>query len=92
MLYEQYARKPVGICGVSSGIFGGARVVEQLRLISIEFHMVPIREALYFPNVQNLIDEKGAIRDESYHDLVKIFLDELIWYAKALKAAREQNP
>lgn len=32
-LYKEYNRKPVGICGVSSGALGGARMVEQLRLI-----------------------------------------------------------
>jgi NAD(P)H-dependent FMN reductase len=87
MLYEQYARKPVGFCGVSAGGLGGARVVEQLRLISIELHMVPIREAIYFPTIQNLFDEKGNIKDQSYHKRVKVFLDELLWYAKALKPA-----
>jgi NAD(P)H-dependent FMN reductase len=61
MLYKQYARKPVGICGVSSGGIGGARMVEQLKLICIQFQMVPLREAVYFPNVTELFDEKGMI-------------------------------
>jgi len=65
MLYEEYARKPVGFCGVSRGMFGGTRAVEQLRLVNIEFHMVPIREALYFSMVRELFDDKGAIRDRS---------------------------
>ena len=88
MLYEQFARKPVGICGVSAGMIGGARMVEQLRLVSIEFHMVPIREAVYFPQIQNLFDKNGSIKDKSYKERVKIFLDELLWYEKALKKAR----
>lgn len=91
MLYEQYARKPVGICGVSAGGLGGARMVEQLRLVSIEFHMVPIREALYFSSVQNLFDEAGKIKDESYSNRVNKFLEELVWYAKALKTARSEK-
>jgi len=91
ILYDQYARKPVGFCGVSAGRFGGARAVEQVRLVSIEFHMVPIREALHFPFVQDLFDEKGNIKNRSYHDLVETFLDEMIWYAIALKSAREQS-
>jgi len=89
MLYEEYFQKPVGFCGVSFGALGGARSVEQLRLVCIEFHMVPIREAVYFPTIQKLFDEKGAIKDESFHGRVGKFLDELVWYAKALKPARE---
>jgi NAD(P)H-dependent FMN reductase len=90
MLYEEYFQKPVGFCGVSFGALGGARSVEQLRLVCIEYHMVPIREAMYFPTIQKLFDEKGAIKDESFHGRVGKFLDELVWYAKALKPAREK--
>jgi NAD(P)H-dependent FMN reductase len=91
MLYEEYAQKPVGFCGVSSGRLGGARAVEQLRLVCIEFRMLPIREAVYFPVVQELFDQKGVIKDGSYKDRVRKFLDELIWYAKAFKTAGEKT-
>jgi len=85
MLYKQYAKKPVGICGVSAGGLGGARMVQQLRQICIAFNMIPIREAIYFSNVYDLFDEKGVIKDQSYYKRVKKFLDELIWFAKTLK-------
>lgn len=90
-LYKQYFNKPVGICGVSIGPVGGARMVEQLRLVCIELHMVPIREAIYFPLVQNIFDEKGNIKEPAYYERVKPFFSELIWYAKALKNARDLN-
>lgn len=90
LLYGQYAKKPVGFCGVSSGPLGGARMVEQLRQVIVELHMVPIREALYFPFVQDLFDDKGKMKDPgSYKDRIKKFLDELSWYASALKASRK---
>jgi NAD(P)H-dependent FMN reductase len=86
MLYEEYAAKPVGLCGVSIGGLGGARMVEQLRQVCIEFHMVPIREAIYFSNIENLFDNSGEIKDSSYYDRVKVFLSELTWYAEKLKS------
>ncbi len=82
MVYKQYAHKPVGICGVSSGKLGGARMVEQLRLVSIQLQMIPIREALYFSNIKDLFDENSVIKDESYFKRVPIFLNELISYIK----------
>jgi len=85
LLYEEYSAKPLGICGVSASGLGGSRMVEQLRLVAIELHMVPIREALYFSAVQNLFDERGEIKDSAYYDRVKTFLNELIWYSKKLK-------
>ena len=92
MLYEEYARKPVAICGVSAGPMGGARMVEQLRLVAIEFYMVPIREAVYFPSVHELFQEDGTIKDSSYHSRMQTMLDELVWYAQALKEARDKQP
>ena len=89
MLYEEYNRKPIGICGVAGGGMGGVRMVEQLRLVAIEFQMVPISKAVYFSNAGKLFDKQGDITDESYHERMKAFFAELLWYAKALKAARE---
>lgn len=85
MLFSQYSRKPVGICGVSSGAWGGARMVEQLRLVCLAFHMVPTGEAVYFPRVQELFDEAGNLLGRSQHSQAKRFLEELIWYAEARK-------
>lgn len=87
-LYKEYNRKPVGICGVSGGSLGGARMAEVLRILLIELQMVPIRNAVYFSAVQDLFDEKGVIQDLSYGQKFTAMLDELVWYAKALKVAR----
>src|SRR3989338_3435833 len=80
-LYKEYNRKPLGICGVSSGMLGGGRMVEQLRLVAIELQMVPIRNAVYFPMVKNLFDGDGNIKDgDGYRKRLSVFFDELAWY------------
>lgn len=89
MLFSQYAHKPVGICGVSSGAWGGTRMVEQLRQVCLAFHMVPTGQAVHFPKVQELFDEAGLLKGRSQHGQAKRLLEELIWYARALQAARE---
>ena len=89
MLFSQYAHKPVGICGVSSGAWGGTRMVEQLRQICLAFHMVPTCEAVYFPKVQELFDKEGSLLGRSQHGQAKRLLEELILYARALKAGRQ---
>jgi len=90
MAYTEYNRKPVGICGVSMGGMGGVRAVEQLRLVAIEFQMVPIRSTIYFSKIGQLFDENGDITDSSYTDRLQPFFEELLWYAQALKQARGQ--
>jgi len=84
----EYAKKPVAVCGVSSGTMGGARMMEQLRSVLIDLAAVPIPAAVYFSEVEKLFDERGAITDISYQNRVAKMLDELLWYAKALNAAR----
>ncbi|MDP3771759.1 MAG: NADPH-dependent FMN reductase [bacterium] len=86
--YDEYAHKPVGVCGVSSGQMGGDRMMEQLRLILIDFALVPIKSAIYFPYIKTLFRD-GEITDPSFTERVKKFLDELVWFASALKAARQ---
>ena len=92
MLTTQYAGKPVGLCGVSSGPFGGTRMVEVIKQVFIELHMPPIREALYFPMVKDLFDASGKIKDAAaYKDRLANFFTELNKYAMALKAARPSS-
>ncbi len=91
LLYEQYARKPVAICGTGGGL-GGVRAVEQLRMVAIEFQMAPISSAVFFANVKTLFDEHGELKERAkYEERVGKLLDELLWYARALKAARAND-
>ncbi|MBI2462974.1 MAG: NAD(P)H-dependent oxidoreductase [Candidatus Spechtbacteria bacterium] len=91
-VYNEYKHKPVAFCGTSSGMMGGCRVIELLRLYSIELSLVPIRSAAYFANVGSLFNDDGSIKDQSalsaQADRLKIIFDELAWYAGALKSAR----
>ncbi len=89
MAYKEYNRKPAALCGVAGGGLGGARVVENIRPVLVEFELVSMRNAVYFSNVGDLFNEQGKIQDESYGDRMKTLFDELLWYAKALKTARE---
>ncbi len=89
MAYKEYQHKPVAICGVSAGGLGGVRMVDNLIPIMIELQMVPIRNVVYFSNIKELFKESGEITDETYKKRVATMLDNLTWYAKVLKPARE---
>lgn len=91
MLFDQYSRKPFAICGTSAGAMGGVRMVEQLRLVLIEFHAIPIGRAVYFGNIKTLFDASGGITDPSYEKKVSGMLDELLWFARVLKGGREHT-
>src|SRR5579872_3240063 len=86
---ENYIHKPVAFAGVSNGIFGGARAIEELVPSVREMGMAPTFTDVYFPQVQNLFDKNGQIVDKAYEKRIKRAYDELIWMAKSLKWGRE---
>ncbi len=88
-IYSEWNKKPVGF--VSWGGVAGARSVEQLREVSIELQMAPIRNAVHIHNFWTLIDEKGSFKTESLQKNADDFLSQLIWWAEALKAARNST-
>ncbi|QQS15871.1 MAG: NAD(P)H-dependent oxidoreductase [Candidatus Moraniibacteriota bacterium] len=90
-VYREWNNKSVGF--VSYGSVGGARAVEQLRLNSIELQMAPIRESIHIPGERYFPVAMGESSAEelltSLEGKAKIFLDQLLWWGKALKDARE---
>src|SRR5438132_1232978 len=79
---KEYIHKAVGVCGVSAGPFGGARVIEQLVPVVRELGLVIIFEDVNFGNVRKLFDDAGNLLDANYVRRVDKFLNELIWMAR----------
>jgi NAD(P)H-dependent FMN reductase len=92
MNLEEYIHKAVGICGVSAGPFGGARVIEALLPVMRELGLVTIFWDVNFGNVQKLFDDQGNLLDQSYVRRLDKFLNELIWMARVLRYGRENIP
>lgn len=89
--YEAYARKPVGIVGVSVGRLGGARMVEQLQLVAIALRMVPVAPTLLVPDVEHALDPQGRFTDPYLGEVAEAMLGEVEWYAEALRTARAKG-
>ncbi len=87
--YFSWNNKAVGF--VSYGTVGGARAVEQLRLVAIELQMAPIQQSVNLMMVHTLFDENGKMKDDSHDKHVHSFLEQLVFWTKALKEARETN-
>jgi NAD(P)H-dependent FMN reductase len=92
MNLEEYIHKAVGICGVSAGAFGGARVIESLVPVMRELGLVTIFEDVNFGKVEALFDEQGKLLDQRYVRRLDKFLTELIWMASVLRYGRENVP
>ncbi len=90
--FAQWQAKPVGFVSYG-GISGGLRAVEQLRQVFAELHAVTVRDTVSFPQVHGLFDEDGEHREPSQADAaVKKMLDQVAWWAWALRDAKEVRP
>lgn len=92
--YANYFHKPVALVGVSSGSWGGVRACEQLLPVIHRLGLVQIQPELYFPRIQDLFDESGAMHaehSEQYQKNTQKLYDELVWFATLLKNARKDT-
>lgn len=88
--YKEFARKSIGFVGY--GGVGAARAVEQLRLVATELQMAPVRNAVHMGMVEFLgVWQQGKSFEDYPHlaQSAKGLLDDMAWWAKALKTARE---
>ncbi|MDP3899819.1 MAG: NADPH-dependent FMN reductase [bacterium] len=90
-LYDEYSRLPVGLCSVSDGRFGGARVAEHILPVLHELGMFVVPKPLYFSNVKEVFDEAGKLTDSSYLDRVQKFLQGLQTYIALKKEWYEKQ-
>jgi NAD(P)H-dependent FMN reductase len=93
-IYPEWNNKPVGF--VSYGNAGGARAVEQLRLVAVELQMAPIKAAIHIPGHIFMAIVRPKEGDPPHplaalKDQANAFLDQLVWWAQALKAARAEK-
>lgn len=90
--YKEWNRKPM--TALAYGSVGGARALEQLRLIAIELQMVPCRNAIHigggdFFKVSPLGQDAPISEiEDNLKNALDGTLEELAFYAKTLKAAR----
>jgi NAD(P)H-dependent FMN reductase len=91
--HSEWQAKPVGFVSYG-GISGGLRAVEQLRQVFAELHTVTIRDTVSFHNVWGHFDADGGfpIDSQGCDTAAKVMLDQLVWWAVALREAKLQRP
>ncbi len=91
-VYKEWNNKPVGFVSWG-GVSGGTRAVQQLRQVSIELQMAPIRNSVNIPFSWNIVDANGELKPgalDAQKQGAENLLDQLTWWAKALKEARSK--
>ncbi|CDX31318.1 NADPH-dependent FMN reductase [Mesorhizobium sp. SOD10] len=86
---NEWNKKPAGFVGYGS--VGGARAVEQLRLIAVELQMAPVKSAVHIAWGDFLAVRQGEKKLEDIEHLnqaAAALINDVAWWAKVLKAAR----
>jgi NAD(P)H-dependent FMN reductase len=92
LAYHEWRAKPVAFVSYG-GIAGGLRAVEQLRQVFAELHATTVRDTVSFHMAHAAFDAAGEPRDTTKPAAAaKTMLDQLAWWAAALRAARSEVP
>lgn len=87
--YWAWNHKPIAF--VSYGAVGGARSVEQLRLVAVDLQLVPTRDAVHLPLMPPPFGPDGKPTNPFTVWNAEVMLNQLGWYAGILKNARERS-
>ncbi|CAM5265897.1 NADPH-dependent oxidoreductase OS=Streptomyces alboniger OX=132473 GN=CP975_11105 PE=4 SV=1 [Streptomyces alboniger] len=88
---EQFHAKPIGFVSYG-GLSGGLRAVEHLRVVMAELHATTIRDTVSLHNAWGQFGEGGRSSDPASDAAVKSMLDQLAWWAQALRDAKAVRP
>jgi NAD(P)H-dependent FMN reductase len=90
--FVEWTAKPIGMVSYG-GLAGGLRAVEHLRQVFAELHAVTIRDTVSFHNPGDQFDDQGELKDPTAANAAaKTLLDQLAWWALALREARAKRP
>jgi NAD(P)H-dependent FMN reductase len=91
--FIEFQHKPVGFVGYGSA--GGSRAIEQLRLVSVELNMVPVRTSahIFGHQMRELREDPsaGAAVFEAVAPRVDAMTSDLLWWANVLAPARAED-
>ena len=86
---HEYVHKAAGVVGVSAGVFGGTRMIQDLLPVLRELGLVTIFWDVNVTAVHSRFGTDGELLDETLRPRVAQFLDELVWMAETLRYGRE---
>jgi NAD(P)H-dependent FMN reductase len=89
--YSEYNRKPATFVGYGGA--GGARAIEQLRLVLAELQVASLKHTVQIGAVEmiGIVRQGKSMTDYPYlADSAGPMLSEIVWWSNALRAARDK--
>ena len=90
-LYPEWSNKPAALVGYSTSSTGGARAIEHLRNILATLAVATVRTGLTIGRAQDIIDEKGACKDENLNKVLRTEFAQLDSWGKAMSSLHKKK-
>ncbi len=88
----QLTHKPAAFVGVSSGGFGGARMIEQLVGVIRKLKMIPAYRDFHASDIESAVDSQGEPTDRAtWERRLQPLMENLLWLARMLKEERQNQ-
>ncbi|WP_437969395.1 NADPH-dependent FMN reductase [Sorangium sp. So ce260] len=87
--WEEFGRKPIGVVAVSAGKLGGINASTQLQHVVLSLGAFAMPTKLLVSEVQSAFDESLQPRSEHVVKSTQRFLDEYLWFARAIVQAKQ---
>lgn len=88
--YPKQAKKVFGIATASTGAMGGMRATQQLLLLVPALFGVASPHMLIVPHVDKKFDAEGVLLDTTFERNVRLFTNEFLFLAEAVKKSRDE--
>lgn len=90
--WAEFKRMPMGVVTTGSGRFGGINASSEMQQLVLSVGGYPMPTKLIIPFIQHSLSEDGEpLEDFVAKDSTK-FLNEFLWFATAIQAAKRQKP
>jgi len=85
---ESFERRPVAFVGVAAGLWGALRPVEQLQMIFGYRNAYIYPERVFLPQVYNLLDDNGRIKDAELLERLKKQAEGFVTFTEKLQGVK----
>jgi chromate reductase len=85
---ESFEQRPVCFIGLSAGIWGALRPIEQLQQIFGYRNAFVYPERVFLPGINNLLDDAGRLNNPELHDRLKAQAEGYLKFVESLQGVK----
>jgi azobenzene reductase len=89
---QEFSRKPIGVVATGAGRFGGINASTEMQRLILSIGGFPMPYKLLVPNIMQAFSDDLQPQDEQLEKSVERFIQEFLWFARAITTAREAIP